>query len=443
MVLFLPFRALHIDRERISLEDFVAEPYDVITPHEYYRLIDHSPHTVMHLDIPTFIRNDDFETALAATRHRWELWSQERIFCRAPEPAFYWYRRIYRDPGGNIRQLMGLIGLIRISSQGYTEILPHEAIHPEQVKMRMQYYRSVGLQTTPVFFLDSTPPDEGLMNELKESIQKTMPYLHLERRDGQTDTVWMITDENLIQGIQHFYQYVDILVIGDGHHRFEALRKLSMFHPDTPEYRYILGFVVNIESTDVLTLGYHRVFTFSKKPNCDALLTCLQKKFEIESTWSIDDTALTYKEYEISQAGPRLILLDHQTRKGYRLHLRPEAYHDLDDPYESIDTYLIDRHLIDHCLHDEIGLTADSYKLEYQPFIPTCLERVRSGSAHLAVLVDPLPMPTLFNLVKKGKILPPKSTYFYPKLPAGLVMYPMDLTTPSLHACSPPPKTAD
>lgn len=435
MVLFLPFQALHPDPERVDLAGFISEPYDVISPDEYERQKQNLTHNVMRLDIPSFVRGEDLQKAILAALHDFREWSRAGLFCRYPESAFYWYRQNYRDERGNLNQLSGLIGLIRLTSQGYTDILPHETIHTKQVESRILYYQTVGLQTTPVLLLDYSTIPEALQQDIQSFISQYPPYLYAERNLYQNEAFWPIHNDELIRSIQYHYQNVNTLVIGDGHHRYEALRQLSQLHPDNPSFRYVLSFIANVHSTEILSLGYHRLLRFNRPFDISQLLTCLNTWFVVEASWSLDDQDRLSREYTMAQAGPRLIILEKFSGKGYRLHLREEAYSQISDPHDTLDTYLFDRMVLELCLKQTLQFKTEDYQIEYHPFLNHCIRQLYAGDVDLVALLDPVPIKTIMSIVHKGKSLPPKSTYFYPKLPAGLIMYPMDLSDQFLQPC--------
>ena len=422
MVLIRPFTAHYVDEARADPARFVSLPYDLITPAAYRRFLEQPAPHIMQVELPSFLTGPEREPALDRAETRLRRWLQEGILKAGAEAGFYRVIRQYRDPDGNLAQLEGLVGLLQIRDTARREVVPHENTHPRQVEQRMEYFTRLGLQSSPVFTIYRR--DEDPVYELmRQTTRDREPLIQVETPGGYFDRAWAITDVEIVAKIQTAFMEVTPLLIADGHHRFEALRQLRMLHPDRLSQHQVLVFLANPAATDIRLLGYHRLLKFTRPPATESLLACLQTYFEVERTEPWERMEPLHREYTTIRPQERVILVSRESGTCYLLHLKPESHHYLEDPFDSLDVNLVNRFIFRECLAQVLAEGTETEGLvEYEADLEVIRETLAGGQADFAVLVGPIPLETLFKMGRAGRTAPPKSTFFYPKVPAGLVM---------------------
>ena len=367
--LLKPFRALRYDVGTAgSLDDLVAPPYDVITPETQARLEARSPWNAVRL-----VRPDDAGEAARALAD----WRERGVLIREDKPAVWLLEEEYTGPDGVGRTRRGIVARARLDPYGDGVVLPHEGTFAEPKRARLELLRATRMKPSPIFLLHhgAAPAPEG------------EPDLTAEL-DGVVSRLWRIDDPDAIAAV--FAGVEEPLLIADGHHRYEtALR----YHEEqgTEETGHVLAVLVGKDDAGLEIFPTHRV-TAGPVPDVDGGLR--QTPFA-----GPGEAASALAEI------PR-------DRAAYVL-LRPDGTSLVEAP---------PGHVLDTALVDELPLEA----VVYTPSAAEAERAVTSGEATAAFLVRAPTVEQVEAFARAGTRMPPKSTYFYPKLTSGLLFSPFD-----------------
>ena len=367
--LLKPFRALRYDVGTAgSLDDLVAPPYDVITPETQARLEAGSPWNAVRL-----VRPDDAGEAARALAD----WRERGILVREEKPAVWLLEEEYTGPDGVGRTRRGIVARARLDPYADGVVLPHERTFAEPKRTRLELLRATRMKPSPIFLLHhgAAPGPEG------------EPDLAAEL-DGVVSRLWRIDDPDAIASI--FAGVDEPLLIADGHHRYEtALR----YHEEegTAETAHVLAVLVGKDDAGLEIFPTHRV-TAGPVPDLDGGLRQTPLAGPAEAVSALADI-------------PR-------DRAAFVL-LRPDGAALVEAP---------PGHVLDTALVDELALEA----VVYTPSAAEAERAVASGEATAAFLVRAPTVEQVEAFARAGTRMPPKSTYFYPKLTSGLLFSPLD-----------------
>ncbi len=407
----VPFKGVLYNVPRVSKtagEDLLAPPYDIITPEYKEELYQKSPYNVVRIDFGKEHAGDD-TTSNRYTRARLFLdeWMREGVLIVSEQPCFYSYEISYTI-GKEEKKLRGLLGLVRLEELGKGNIHPHEYTHSKPKKDRLSLMKICGANISPIFSLYRSA--EGRTGAVLAAVNKDAPYIEAKDSDGSVHRLWEIKDMETIAAIKQ--ELTDKAVfIADGHHRYETAleyqREMRMKEgrSEKPKpYDYVLMFLSNMADDGLTILPTHRLV---RNMPTDAL-ELLSNDFEIEEMREGFDIARaisrkrdTYGLYTGGEIWYRL------SYKGEGIHGVPRALRDLDVTV----------------LHDLIfKQLLDIDRVSYEMDIEKCLQTVRDGAFEAAFFLRPTLVEDVETVALASLRMPPKSTYFYPKLMTGMVM---------------------
>ena len=209
---FEPFAAVRYDTGRVSLDDVVAPPYDVIGPDERRRLAARSPHNVVHVDLP---QPDGGGDRYAAAGARFAGWLADGILTVDEEPGFYVYRMGWRDEQGRVGQTTGVIGALELAPPGERGVLPHERTMGKPKDDRLNLMRATRANLSPIWGL-------SLASGLSALCEVAGPPLarHTDE-DGVHHRLWTLRQPAVVAAVREIVASAPV-VIADGHHRYET-----------------------------------------------------------------------------------------------------------------------------------------------------------------------------------------------------------------------------
>ncbi|MGD0167849.1 MAG: DUF1015 domain-containing protein [Gaiellaceae bacterium] len=370
-----PIRALTYDSGVAgALAQLVAPPYDVIGPEERLAYQARSPYNIVNLTLP---ENESDSGPLLS------VWREQGVMRRDPEPALWWLAQSYVGPDGRARTREGFLASVKIEPYEAKVVLPHERTHAEPKESRLRLLAATRTQLEPIFLLYDDPGH--CEQELRRRAATREPDLEAEELAVRS-RLWRVDDADAIARIQTALTDKQLL-IADGHHRYETA--LAFHDQDgTPATAYTFAALVNTRGEGLAIFPTHRLFT--PMPRLSGLGSG-EPREDVESALA----ELAEKSYESAAA---LVY----ERSGASLVVSEEP--------------ILDVELVDRLGHEGICYTPDWAE---------AVEAVDSGEAELAVLMRPPRIEQVFAVAREGRAMPQKSTYFYPKLLSGLVLYPL------------------
>ena len=412
-----PLRALHYDPAVVGpLADVVAPPYDVIDANQRAALIARSPFNVVAIDLPEG-EPDKYETA----HELFESWQLEGALVRDDDPALWAHTQDYTGPDGVRRTRRGFFCRVRIEDYGPGRVRPHERTHPGPKEDRLRLTRATRANISPIFSLYSDPA-ETAWKALAPSTEQP-PWADITDADGTVHRLWRVSDPAAIAAAQAGALYAELL-IADGHHRYETMQAYAEEIGGEGDHRYILMCLVALEDPGLTVFPTHRLIGGLDERRWQALDEALQRDFEIVEV-PIDELTPTPGEGKLE-----LGFFDGRNGRALRLTLKDQAIADAalpghSDAYRHLDTGVLETLLLKNALDYSDDDISHFNGLFYARDTAEALAMVRSGDYDAAFLMRPTPVGQVREVAAAGENMPPKSTYFFPKLLTGLLFNPL------------------
>jgi uncharacterized protein (DUF1015 family) len=413
-----PLRALHYDLAEVgSLADVTAPPYDVIDADQRAELLARSPYNVVAIDLPE--GEPDRYAAAATLLESWEL---EGAVVRDPTPAIWAHTQDYAGPDGRMLTRRGFFCRVRIEDYGPGRVRPHERTHPGPKEDRLRLTRATRANISPIFSLYSDPNHDAWA-ALAPTTAQQAPWGEVTDSDGTVHRIWRVLDPEAITAVQRATTGAELL-IADGHHRYETMQTYAQEVGGEGEHRYILMCLVALEDPGLTVFPTHRLLGGLNDERRQALATAIERDFEISEV-SLAEIAPPPGD------GPlELGYIDAREHRPYRLKLRDQAIADAalaerSRAYRDLDTGVLEALL----LKGALGLSDEDIShldgLFYARDTAEALALVGAGDYDAALLVRPTPVAQVKDIAAAGENMPPKSTYFFPKLLTGLLFNPL------------------
>jgi uncharacterized protein (DUF1015 family) len=412
MSLIKPFAGLRPKPEFAA--EVVAPPYDVLNTQEARQRAEGRPHSFLHISKPEIdlpAGTDPYDASVYAKgADNLRQLINHGVLIRDPQPYYYLYRLIM----GSHTQT-GLVAVASVSAYDSNRIRKHEYTRPDKEDDRVRQIDALNAQTGPVFLTYKHNP---VIDELADRKVKTTPLYDLTADDGVRHTLWLIDDVASINAITQTFDTMDCLYIADGHHRSAAASRVAkMRHKDTHEAvegaaDYFLSVLFPDDQMQIL--DYNRVVTDLNDLTEDEFLAAIRKAFAVEPS----EVAV-----KPTRSGEFGMYLSH---RWYCLRISPEKIPG-DDPVGRLDVSLLHNYLVEPVLGiqdprrdkriDFVGGIRGLAELE---------KRVNTGEMQVAFSLYPTRMADLMAVADANEVMPPKSTWFEPKLADGLVSHLLD-----------------
>jgi uncharacterized protein (DUF1015 family) len=412
-----PLKALHYDTAVTGgLEPVVAPPYDVIDEAGRASLLAKSPNNIVVLDLP--VGDDPYATAASELQR----WITEGILVRDEQPALWAVEQVYSIPGGGGRLTRrGFLGRMAVEEYGRGKVLPHERTHAGPKEDRLRLTRATAANLSPIFALFGDP--DGKAQGALESVWALPPFGESTGDEGTLTRIWRVDDHEIVTTVCDAASQSELL-IADGHHRYETARVFSEEDGAPAGADSLLAYLVASEDPGLVVFPTHRLASGLSNDDWTALDEAIAANFDVVSLEGPEEPA---GMSDLVQIG----LLDGRDGSAKLLTLKDRSLAESalpgkSDAFRDLDTGVLESIL----LRGPLGLTEDRIDhldgFAYARDLDTAVESVRSGSADVAFLMGPTPVSRIRAIAEAGEYMPPKSTYFFPKIPTGLVINPLD-----------------
>jgi uncharacterized protein (DUF1015 family) len=415
------FRALHYDLGVVgSLQSVIAPPYDVIDPQQRAALAARSAHNVVNLDLPEApLGGDAYEEAARLL----DLWKRQGAVVRDDEPSIWALQQDYTGPDGRALTRRGIFARVRVEEYGPGKIRPHERTHPGPKEDRLRLTRATQTNLSPIFSLYSDP-DLAAWRAL-EPATALEPISEVTDADGTRNRLWRIADPDVIAAVQGSVENAELL-IADGHHRYETARTYAEEIGGEGPHRYVLMCLVALQDKGLTVFPTHRLAGGLKDDSAkqEAFTATLRDCFDIAE---IEPDDLVPPD---DGNGLQFGYMDSHFRRAFRLTLKDqaiadEALADMPEPYRRLDTAVLETLV----LKGPLGLSEDDIShldgLGYARSFGEARESVESGTFDVGFFLRGIPVSQIQEIAAAGVNMPPKSTYFFPKIPTGLLFNPL------------------
>ncbi len=411
MAIIKPFKALRPQVEQAR--QVASRPYDVLNSEEAREEAKDNPNSFLHvtkseIDLPADIDIHDQEVYEKAKENFLQLVNDGILF-KEEKPCYYIYqlKMPALQPGGNSRSQTGLVCVSSVDDYFNDIIKKHELTRPEKEKDRIDHMRTTEAQTGNVFL---TYRDVMEINALINGWKATQkPIYDFTANDGIQHTIWIIDREIVINSItQLFATKVPFTYIADGHHRAASAAKVSKEMTDGDEAKYFLTTI--FPANQLAILDYNRVVKDLRGLDEEDFISALQEDF------TITQSAEPVRPAQLHEFG---MYLDKQ---WYILNSRKGTYSN--DPIGVLDVTILSNNILNKLLGIKDQRT--DKKIDFVGGIRGLGElekRVNSGEMQIAFSLYPVTIEQLFDIANSGNVMPPKSTWFEPKLRDGLLTH--------------------
>jgi uncharacterized protein (DUF1015 family) len=411
-----PLRALHYDPARTGgLQDVVSPPYDVIDADQRAALVARSPYNVVGIDLPEG-GDDRYDRAATIL----EDWQRQGIIVTDDQPALWTLAQDYTGPDGQRRTRQGFFARVRVEGYGAGRIRPHERTHPGPKEDRLRLTRATRANLSPIFSLYSDPTGEAWTALADAS--GDADWAQTTDEDGTVNRLRRVTDPVAIETAQRVLADTELL-IADGHHRYETARVYAEEIGGEGPHRYVLMCLVSLQDPGLTVFPTHRLVSELTDAKRAALQATINTKFEIQPLGDMADLAPPANDElkigYLSANGPA-VMLTLTDRDAVDQALSHHA-----EPYRRLDTAVLEALV----LKGALGMTDDDIDhlngLGYARDFDQALEFIRDHSYDAAFFMAPTPIERVHEVAAAGESMPPKSTYFFPKVPTGLIFNPL------------------
>ncbi|HEX4561314.1 MAG TPA: DUF1015 domain-containing protein [Gemmatimonadales bacterium] len=406
--LVLPFRGERY--ARASLDAVLAPPYDVISHDSRKTLAARDPHNIVHLILPEAAVAEE---KYAHAAHLLAEWRKAGVLAVDPGPSVYVVAQDYTLPSGEHRTRVGMLAAVSAEPYDTKRIKPHEKTHagPKADRLALLKETQTGLES---IFLLAPDADRGLTKALLE-VTKTKPAAQ-GTLDGVGHRLWVVTGKAGDQLAER--ASAGALYIADGHHRYETA---VAYARENPKADRVMAFIVSAHDPGLVVLPTHRVI-YGAGRDVSHLIEQWKLWFEVTPGGYRADPVAELARAGATQPACFVALPD----DGYTLVLRSNA--PLDDvpalgaspALRSLDVAVIEPLVVKQIL----GAGTSTPTLTYTPDAKAALDAVRNGRAAASVLLNATKVSQVVAVADAGEVMPQKSTYFVPKVPAGLVLKP-------------------
>lgn len=391
---FEPFRALRF-APSVPLDTVIAAPYDVMSDHDVHELAARDERNIVHVDVP---RGGPDRYTDAAQRLR--RWVAEGVMLADDTPSFTLYRMRFTDATGSARDLVGVLGGLEVVDEGAGGVLPHERTTPKASTDRLELTRATGCNLSPIWGL-------SLAHGLTEVLTEPGEPVGAVTVEGVEHVVERVTDPARLADIGEHLGGDDVL-IADGHHRYGIARtyrdevRAATGRTDTPA-ELTLAFVGELVADQLSIEAIHRLYA---TPH-DELRADLARRFEIEPT----------------STAPSASLLAEMDRRSALALVAPDRTAQLLVPKRNAfaGVRALDGAYLEHAL---AGTRADvsGDAVSYQHGVDEVVAAVTEGRSTAGVLIRPVSITEIERTARERLLMPPKSTFFTPKLRTGFVV---------------------
>jgi uncharacterized protein (DUF1015 family) len=429
MVRIAPFRGVFYSQKKIrDLSKVIAPPYDVISKDEQEKLYKKSPHNFVRLDLS---QEPDSYNAVAQLFNEWQ---NQGIFEQDEQPAIYFCSHRFKLKTGEQKTRLGLFTLLELEDAATGNIRPHEKTLDAPKEDRLQLMLACQAQLSPIFVLYAQPK-QSINRMLAIETEAVEPFIEVEQDNGDLCKLWRITDAALIAKVQK-EMGEQILLIADGHHRYEAtLRFRDRMRTEHPEagigapFNFIMAYCANIDDDNVVILPTHRLVRgFTHKPFLE-LEEALQTYFYVEQHPKTPEGRASFlkalkaaaKKHRVIGASfkrdPRYLILRLKNKR-----IMQRLAKDLSAPLRELDVSTLHLLILEHILGMPPEQQVSGETIRYSQDEEYVLQALEKEDYQAAFILNATKAEEIQTIVSGGEKMPQKSTYFYPKLSSGLVV---------------------
>ncbi|MBI4328938.1 MAG: DUF1015 domain-containing protein [Chloroflexi bacterium] len=425
-----PFRGLRYNEEKVGpLSRVLAPPYDVISPAEQARLHETSPYNVVRIEYGmASAGRENLYVRAAALLHEWQV---QGVLQREERPALYVVAHRFRHQGRTVKRREVTVAL-HLEEPESGVIRPHEATAEGPKRDRLELLKATQANVSPIMLLYQDA--EGTASRLLDAVEAALPTFHVEPSPDEWFTLWAVEETGTIQPFRQALAR-RCLYIADGHHRYEtalAYRDALRASPARREKgdegaNFVMASLIAFEDSGLLSLPYHRLLRRLSSEERAAIGRQVHSLFQVEpvSTKGLEAKAIAERFQEAGSLmgvfglTPDQLLLLHPRDQEAIARLMPAVS---SPAWRSVAPAVFAEAVLKPALGAGQQEAEGRGQLAYAQEAAEAIAAVQNGGQQLAFLLRAVPLESLRAISDAGERLPPKSTYFHPKLATGLVL---------------------
>ncbi len=418
-----PFRGILYDGGRVDFNDVVAPPYDVISPEQQASLYKRHLNNVVRL-----ILNNEEDPYGGASR-KYREWREHSILRQDDVPSLYVLAQSFSDADGKLIERWGCIAACRLEEIGKGSIYPHEKTLSGPREDRLRLFQSTNAMFSQIFSLYNDP--RGILDAPTRSVISAAPAVDVVF-EGVRNRLWRLDDERHRNTIVSYLADEKVL-IADGHHRYETAlayrnsrRLKNPDHTGKEPYNFVPMFFTNMQDPGLIIYPTHRLVHSLPSFNPVKLLAEAEKYFVVTESSSPD--AFLGELRSIRKGGLGLALGSPNRFVVLRAReaVSRAATEHLPAVLADLDVTLL--HTI--ILKNILGMSDEAQEkklfLKYEKETQRAISAAGAGEAQAAFIMNPTRIEQVKAVAASGMVMPQKSTFFYPKILSGLVLYSFD-----------------
>ncbi len=417
-----PFKAYSYNQEKFKDYSLLTcPPYDVILPKEqdyYYNL---SPYNFLNILLRKDVPGEDKYQRSGAI---FKEWIKSRALIQSESPAVYFYSQQYIIRGEKKTRL-GFIALLRLGDKG-SSVFAHENTRIKAKEDRLRILKKTNANLSPIFVV--LKDEKRIIQRIFDQyIAGRVPFIEATDKEKTIHKLWSVEDKETLELIQSSVKKEDAF-IADGHHRYEVScayreeirQKLGGKLPEDASYNYTLSYFTSADQRGLSILPIHRLLKLDKPVDLPVFFRNLKEYFDVEEIKGKDRFLFLLEksgrtEHVIGMYKDKrywLLRLKNVKILDKMMSNKPKEYRSLD---VSILNQLVFKNILNYNLEDKDSL---AYSADPDEFI----EAADNDPLTLAFFLNPVKMSQIVDVALGGNKMPPKSTYFYPKVLSGLVI---------------------
>ncbi len=390
---FHAFRSLRYSPDLLSL--VTAPPYDVLSESDRARYATRHEHNIVHIDVPLESDGDNRYRAAAA---RLQAWRAAGVLTLDPSPSLTLYRMAFVDPSGRSRATVGVIGGLEVVDENAGGVLPHERTTPKAKTDRLDLTRATACNLSPVWGLSLSSGLTALLDEPGQAMGTV-------EVDGVRHSFERVDDPRRVEEIRTAISTSDV-VIADGHHRYAISRTYrdemrGIGSPLAAAAGSTMTYVAELVEDQLSVDAIHRVYHCS---DSDGFVEALTSHFDLIDCPPLDSDITAW----MMQIGSLVLVRPDSPPRG--LVPRESAFGTIRN---------LDGSRLEHALR------SFPHEVNYQHGIDNVAALVSSRSVDAAVLIRPVTVEEIRRTAREHELMPPKSTFFTPKILTGVTLRPL------------------
>lgn len=440
MAKVVPFKGLRYNTEKFKdLEAVTAPPYDIITPEEQQELYNKDEYNVIRLDYGMDFDSDDEENnKYTRSASYLKKWIDEEILKFEDEPAFYIYEQVFQldmDESPN-HSLKGIISLVQLEEFSKKIIIPHEETKNQIKRDRLCLTEATGTNMSQIYSL-YMDPDQAIADIISECSDGT-PDISFTTKENVIQNIWIIKDPEIINVISKKFENKQ-LFIADGHHRYEtALYYRNMRHEQdgtevgTQPYDYTMMMLVSMDDSGLFIFPNHRMIKNVSNFSEQLTIGMLTDDFNASKIYFTEGDVAEIITTKLRNTVDEKRFAFYTGENYYYLlklkdvHVMDSLIDDKSDTYKHLDVTILHKLILEKYFGIEEQSLANREYVDYTIDAEEAIKKVDSGEFQCSFLINPTKVSEIKDISLANEKMPQKSTYFWPKLITGIVIYKFD-----------------